>query len=124
MSFGCNDTATPEIYTYCHTLSLHDALPIYPAIRRVCIAAAETGESIAGEGMDGNRRVLRPSRPSRLCVRMCRDHWASVPARPTIRFAATARMVAQHLRDGRQLEETLVGKGCGSQCRLRWAAVH
>src|SRR3546814_3924570 len=22
------DTATPEIYTYCHTLSLHDALPI------------------------------------------------------------------------------------------------
>src|SRR3546814_10616376 len=25
---SCNDTATPEIYTYCHTLSLHDALPI------------------------------------------------------------------------------------------------
>src|SRR3546814_15862475 len=24
-----NDTATTEIYTYCHTLSLHDALPIY-----------------------------------------------------------------------------------------------
>src|SRR3546814_6634058 len=23
-----NDTATPEIYTYLHTLSLHDALPI------------------------------------------------------------------------------------------------
>src|SRR3546814_13582281 len=23
-----NDTATTEIYTYCHTLSLHDALPI------------------------------------------------------------------------------------------------
>src|SRR3546814_18134008 len=28
--FFCNDTATTEIYTYCHTLSLHDALPIYP----------------------------------------------------------------------------------------------
>src|SRR3546814_16168545 len=26
--FFCNDTATPEIYTYLHTLSLHDALPI------------------------------------------------------------------------------------------------
>src|SRR3546814_2856932 len=26
--FFCNDTATTEIYTYCHTLSLHDALPI------------------------------------------------------------------------------------------------
>src|SRR3546814_226970 len=27
--FFCNDTATTEIYTYLHTLSLHDALPIY-----------------------------------------------------------------------------------------------
>src|SRR3546814_17410703 len=26
--FFFNDTATPEIYTYLHTLSLHDALPI------------------------------------------------------------------------------------------------
>src|SRR3546814_3605898 len=31
--FSCyfNDTATTEIYTYFHTLSLHDALPIYTA---------------------------------------------------------------------------------------------
>src|SRR3546814_3740654 len=27
------DTATTEIYTYCHTLSLHDALPILPNVR-------------------------------------------------------------------------------------------
>src|SRR3546814_11921124 len=26
--FFINDTSTTEIYTYCHTLSLHDALPI------------------------------------------------------------------------------------------------
>src|SRR3546814_18330145 len=26
--FFCNDTATTEIYTYLHALSLHDALPI------------------------------------------------------------------------------------------------
>src|SRR3546814_5490848 len=31
MIFCCNNTATTEIYTYGHTLSLHDALPIYPA---------------------------------------------------------------------------------------------
>src|SRR3546814_19212255 len=31
--FFFNDTATTEIYTYLHTLSLHDALPIYPAPR-------------------------------------------------------------------------------------------
>src|SRR3546814_14470588 len=29
ISFFFNDTATTEIYTYSHTLSLHDALPIY-----------------------------------------------------------------------------------------------
>src|SRR3546814_20063913 len=29
-----NDTASPEIYTYCHTLSLHDALPIYVVAAR------------------------------------------------------------------------------------------
>src|SRR3546814_11168467 len=28
--FFFNDTATTEIYTYLHTLSLHDALPILP----------------------------------------------------------------------------------------------
>src|SRR3546814_13630669 len=28
MYFFFNDTATTEIYTYCHTLSRHDALPI------------------------------------------------------------------------------------------------
>src|SRR3546814_15173851 len=28
--FFFNATATSEIYTYCHTLSLHDALPISP----------------------------------------------------------------------------------------------
>src|SRR3546814_1602368 len=33
-----NDTATTEIYTYLHTLSLHDALPIYldPALGGKC----------------------------------------------------------------------------------------
>src|SRR3546814_1392203 len=27
----CNNTATPEFYPYCHSLSLHDALPIFVA---------------------------------------------------------------------------------------------
>src|SRR3546814_8475059 len=31
MCFFLNDTATTEIYTYSHTLSLHDALPISAA---------------------------------------------------------------------------------------------
>src|SRR3546814_11477536 len=32
--FIFNDTETPEIYTYVHTLSLHGALPIYAQKRR------------------------------------------------------------------------------------------
>src|SRR3546814_16305245 len=31
--FFCNETATTDIYTYLHPLSLHDALPISPAAR-------------------------------------------------------------------------------------------
>src|SRR3546814_4865379 len=33
MCFFCNDTATTEIYTYGHTLSLHDAVPIAEPLR-------------------------------------------------------------------------------------------
>src|SRR6056300_1834892 len=32
--FFFNDTATTEIYTNLNTLSLHDALPIYPLIKK------------------------------------------------------------------------------------------
>ena len=35
MLFRSNDTATTEIYTSSHTLSLHDALPNSPEARRV-----------------------------------------------------------------------------------------
>src|SRR3546814_2853044 len=34
--FFCNGAATSEIYTYLHTLSLHDALPISRGGRRRC----------------------------------------------------------------------------------------
>src|SRR3546814_1634018 len=53
-----NDTATTEIYTYCHTLSLHDALPIsrvdlkaLPAAigsKRVSFGKAEDMERLLG----------------------------------------------------------------------------
>src|SRR3546814_18591106 len=39
--FFFNDTATTEIYTYLHTLSLHDALPIcWPASIPACASAS------------------------------------------------------------------------------------
>src|SRR3546814_3832829 len=35
IDFFFHDTATTDIYTYCHTLSLHDALPIAPAAQKL-----------------------------------------------------------------------------------------
>src|SRR3546814_17185658 len=61
--FFFNDTATTEIYTYCHTLSLHDALPIFlegRARRRPTLyhrarrdRRARTGRPIAPGAEDG-----------------------------------------------------------------------
>src|SRR3546814_4789485 len=47
--FFFNGTATTEIYTYCHTLSLHDALPILTRhqLRRLLEVSAVGGEAQA-----------------------------------------------------------------------------
>src|SRR3546814_1193933 len=47
MSIFFNDTATTEIYTYLHTLSLHDALPIFFERRRR-ILGEHLGDDRAG----------------------------------------------------------------------------
>src|SRR3546814_1530853 len=91
--FVFNDTATTEIFTDCHTLSLHDSLPIYrrdPGLRRddgrnkllpqpnhrqwraigvsPFMAGAAIAEIILGQGIgvlpaDGNSRDARRSEP-------------------------------------------------------------
>src|SRR3546814_12093376 len=53
--FFLNDTATTEIYTYCHTLSLHDALPIYVELREVRRDALRRRPPVPPDG--------RPRRP-------------------------------------------------------------
>src|SRR3546814_3893645 len=56
--FFFNDTATTEIYTYGHTLSLHDALPIYlggaapPALHRAARLGADAGHGVFGHPVD------------------------------------------------------------------------
>src|SRR2546427_6524823 len=50
--FFFNDTATTEIYT----LSLHDALPIYPAIR---LSAQDSQYGIRGLGTPGRWESVR-----------------------------------------------------------------
>src|SRR3546814_15692116 len=53
-SFFLKDPATTESYTYCHTLSLHDALPILARI-----VAQRLGRDVAQEARRGQRGELR-----------------------------------------------------------------
>src|SRR3546814_11487038 len=46
--FFCKVTATPEIYTYLHTLSLHDALPIVRRNQQQQDQQAGAGRTSAG----------------------------------------------------------------------------
>src|SRR3546814_9956139 len=58
------DTAPTNIYTYCHTLSLHDALPIchaLEALRNSCHIAAGGGQ--AARNASPRPRLLASSHP-------------------------------------------------------------
>src|SRR3546814_7173466 len=55
--FFFNDTASPEIYTYGHTLSLHDALPI--SVARSQAAACGQFAAVAGAGARARRQAAR-----------------------------------------------------------------
>src|SRR3546814_5334491 len=64
--FFFNDTATTEIYTYGHTLSLHDALPI-------CVVAVVYHPKLWIRGVDRNtplcsRRIAREITPGFVSV--------------------------------------------------------
>src|SRR3546814_14349190 len=53
--FFFNDTATTEIYTYLHTLSLHDALPIYLVRELVRAATVERKQRVGHVGFADGR---------------------------------------------------------------------
>src|SRR3546814_20487598 len=80
--FCFNDTSLTEIYTYCHTLALHDALPIYTvspippatpaatapcrqAVRRVAAAAAPWARPAAGSSVPAPPHRHRAAQPHR-----------------------------------------------------------
>src|SRR3546814_3938880 len=52
--FFFNDTATTEIYTYCHTLSLHDALPIFEVVIENAVRV-EAVRVLVGIGVEHRR---------------------------------------------------------------------
>src|SRR3546814_6813306 len=55
--FFLNDTANTEIYTYCHTLSLHDALPAVRPGREEGAATAPSVVAAAAGASPGWRRA-------------------------------------------------------------------
>src|SRR3546814_18497494 len=78
--FFFNDTATTEIYTYGHTLSLHDALPIYRRRRRSVAAyrgppaARRTAANRAGHaGWRQRRTTWRRAPPAHAISLVDRD---------------------------------------------------
>src|SRR3546814_17393704 len=74
--FFFNATATAKIDTYGHTLSLHDALPIYPATRRQCSVAYLLRKYVRARANPAHSRSCRRN-----------GHWVTPP--PRLRFHRT-----------------------------------
>src|SRR3546814_5457779 len=91
--FFFNRTATTEIYTYLHTLSLHDALPIYARragrIRfrapHLAVGAAARPERTAVAHVAAHRNGRRSGLERRLAQRPARH---AAHGRPVHRFCA------------------------------------
>src|SRR3546814_14461593 len=54
--FFCIGTAITEIYTYLHTLSLHDALPIWPSKPRLT-AYCQSGTGVYGRVTNSDKAI-------------------------------------------------------------------
>src|SRR3546814_11427919 len=114
--FFLNVTPTTKIYTYCHTLSLHDALPLLGVV-------------------DEFEYVIVPPKN-------CDEAWRLLEEPPlasrlgfTIALVKNAfgRLMSliEHARDSAALppdrsrsEERRVGKACVRTCRSRWSPDH
>src|SRR3546814_11259724 len=110
-----NDTATTEIYTYLHTLSLHDALPILsPKTRPMAATSPKTRASTTHGPTLFESRIHRPmaaSKPSSSAV--------SYAKRLVVKVGSS--LVTN---EGKRSEERRVGKECVSTCRSRWSPYH
>src|SRR3546814_9803196 len=68
MCFFFNDTATTEIYTYLHTLSLHDALPICRMAAQVDGLRGRQQLAAAQVVVEEEAEADHPGRPQPLVV--------------------------------------------------------
>src|SRR3546814_6518278 len=77
--FYCNDTAPTEIYTYLHTLSLHDALPIsshHPGdvVARQLRLLVQDGEAVDGDAGPVGGGAREGGRADRKSTRLTSSH--------------------------------------------------
>src|SRR3546814_12139512 len=138
MLFFFNDTATTEIYTYGHTLSLHDALPICTD----CIAhlRARGAARIEANAAAAERWVEQVNAAAEATLLPQAGHsWylgANIPGKPRV-FMPYAGGMAHYRRicdagvakgyEGfavERSEERRVGQECVSTCRSRWSSAH
>src|SRR3546814_12361838 len=117
--FFFNDTATTEIYTYCHTLSLHDALPIFHFREAVIVLG------LVVEAQGGALGALRRRQESHLRRavgdQLQRPFGQRLAVLHDGQPVAGAEAVLQAVGLMGRSEERRVGKECFSTCRSRWA---
>src|SRR3546814_10027348 len=110
MCFVFNDTATNEIYTYGHTLSLHDALPILEDARGDQDDQIEKAEGGGGDSAGDQRAAHRSEdlahgirggcgTPGE-CVRRSEEHTSELQSLMRISYAGFClkKKINQHSR--------------------------
>src|SRR3546814_5642569 len=85
--FFFNYTATTEIYTYCHTLSLHDALPISPAAEPAPIAQADVVEASTEPAQPRFFPPGRAQAPAIALVQRSEEHTSELQSLMRISYA-------------------------------------
>src|SRR3546814_2881469 len=102
------DTATTEIYTYGHTLSLHDALPIWlAALPQVATALGTSKAELVGEAEQAALQAAIVEKQTVAGAAVTQEMLAAIAATPveTSAFATLDRSADERLRSEEHTSE-------------------
>src|SRR3546814_18328598 len=106
--FFCNDAATTEIYTYLHSLSLHDALPISsPGGRPARSAWYGAGSflwpmTLPPSSLMRTFLVMLPCHRCKRCLSRSEEHKSELQSLMRISYAVFCLKKINELKDGSQ----------------------